>query len=65
MASITECLKGGPFKWTEEAHKSFNLIKKKTIEALILLLPDFRKSLEYDVMLQMWELELFFPKKGK
>jgi hypothetical protein len=32
------------FHWTEEAEKSFNLLKKKIIEQPILVFPDFSKT---------------------
>ena len=32
------------FHWTDEAEKSFNLLKKKIIEQPILVLPDFSKT---------------------
>jgi hypothetical protein len=32
------------FHWTEEVEKSFNLLKKRIIEQLILVLPDFSKT---------------------
>jgi hypothetical protein len=34
------------FHWTEEAKKSFNLLKKKIIEQPILVLPDFNKTFQ-------------------
>ncbi|XP_047339453.1 uncharacterized mitochondrial protein AtMg00860-like [Impatiens glandulifera] len=48
IAPITECLKGGSFKWTEESLKSFELLKKKITEAPILQLPDFGRVFEVD-----------------
>jgi hypothetical protein len=32
------------FHWTEEAEKSFNLLKQKITEQPILVLPDFQKT---------------------
>jgi hypothetical protein len=34
------------FHWTEEAEKSFNLLKKKITEQPILVLPDFSKTFQ-------------------
>jgi hypothetical protein len=34
------------FHWTEEAKKSFNLLKKKITEQPILVLPDFSKTFQ-------------------
>ena len=34
------------FHWTEEAEKSFNLLKKKITEQPILVLPDFQKTFQ-------------------
>jgi hypothetical protein len=45
-APITKCLKGGTFKWMKEALKSFELLKQKVTEVLILILPDFSKMFE-------------------
>jgi hypothetical protein len=32
--------------WTEEAEKSFNLLKRKITEQLVLVLPDFQKTFQ-------------------
>jgi hypothetical protein len=34
------------FHWTEEAEKSFNLLKRKITEQPVLVLPDFRKTFQ-------------------
>lgn len=48
IAPITECLKGSTFKWTSEAEKSFEVLKRMVTEARILSLPDFDKIFEVD-----------------
>ena len=48
VAPITECLKGGVFKWNDEAQKSFKLIKKKMTQAFLLQLPDFTAPFEVE-----------------
>ena len=34
------------FHWTEEAEKSFNLLKRKITKQLVLVLPDFQKTFQ-------------------
>ena len=48
IAPITESLKGGTFTWNDEAQRSFELIKKKMIDAPILALPYFSKVFGVD-----------------
>ncbi|XP_026383572.1 uncharacterized protein LOC113279075 [Papaver somniferum] len=45
-SGLTDCLKRDTFVWTEEADKSFNLLKKKLCSALVLVIPNFDKPFE-------------------
>ena len=46
MTLITECMKPGLFIWTKAANKTFEEIKSKMVNPLILRLPDFEKVFE-------------------
>ena len=48
VAFMTECLKGGVFKWNDKAQKSVELIKKKMTQAPLLQLLDFIALFEVD-----------------
>ncbi|GJX86993.1 putative CCCH-type zinc finger family protein [Tanacetum coccineum] len=48
VSPITECLKGGVFKWTCEAQSSFELINIKMAKAPVIALPNFKKVFELD-----------------
>ena len=48
VAPISECMKGGVFKWTKEAQESFEAIKRKMTTTLVLTLPDFSKVFKLD-----------------
>ena len=39
VAPITECLKGSLFKWKDAAQQSFELIKTKMTQAIVLVFP--------------------------
>ncbi|PKI44058.1 hypothetical protein CRG98_035545 [Punica granatum] len=46
MASLTDCMKGGKFEWTEGAETAFQKIKERLMTAPILVLPDFQQPFE-------------------
>ncbi|GJV59156.1 RNA-directed DNA polymerase [Tanacetum coccineum] len=41
IATLTECMKGGRFTWTNEAAKAFDILKAKVTGAHVLALPNF------------------------
>jgi hypothetical protein len=46
MASITECMKGGKFSWSEAVAEAFGMIKLKLTMAPLLVLLDFEVPFE-------------------
>nr|GEW70451.1 putative reverse transcriptase domain-containing protein [Tanacetum cinerariifolium] len=46
MAHLTDCMKGKPFVWTEEAELAFQVVKEKLTTTPILVLHDFSKVFE-------------------
>jgi hypothetical protein len=57
-------LKGGSFKWINEAEKSFELMKQKVTNAHIFSLLDFlKKFLNLNVICLMLEPMLFLAKR--
>jgi hypothetical protein len=46
ISPLTKCLKGCEFQWSKEAETSFQLVKQKMTEALVLALPNFEKVFE-------------------
>lgn len=48
MAHITECIKKGEFLLTQEAAKTFKLVKKRMMEASVMRLPNFSKVFEVE-----------------
>ena len=48
VVAITECLKGGDFKWTKKADESFDLVKRKITTVPVLINLDFHKVFEVD-----------------
>lgn len=48
MAPLTNCMKGTTLEWSCEVEQSFQLIKKKIIEALVLAMSDLYKIFEVE-----------------
>lgn len=65
IAPITNCLKGGVFKWTEDAQKSFETLKKKVTEASALGLPNFVVVFEVDCDASNVGISALLSQEGK
>jgi hypothetical protein len=73
FAPLIECMKKGNFKWTVATMNSFEYLKRKVTEQLVLALLDFNKvfQVDYDasglaigvVLSQEGRLIVFFCKK--
>ncbi|GKE55942.1 RNA-directed DNA polymerase [Tanacetum coccineum] len=48
IAPLTECIKGGRFKWTSEAAKAFDILKAKATEAPVFALPNFNEVFQVE-----------------
>ncbi|PKI55969.1 hypothetical protein CRG98_023645 [Punica granatum] len=63
MAPLTDCMKGGIFKWIEGAEAAFQEIKERLTIAPILVLPDFQQPFElhFDALKEVkhWRHYLF------
>ena len=65
VAYIIECMKGGVFKWTKEAHESFEAIKRKMTTTLVLTLLDFSKVFELDYDASNVGIEAVLSQEGR
>ncbi|XP_019266818.1 PREDICTED: uncharacterized protein LOC109244216 [Nicotiana attenuata] len=63
VAPIIECLKGNPFKWTDAAQKSFELIMTRMTQAPVLAFPNFDVIFESECDTSGVGIELFLVKK--
>nr|GEY56084.1 hypothetical protein [Tanacetum cinerariifolium] len=51
---LTTLLKKNAFQWSVDAQQAFETLKKVEVQALVLALPDFNKTLQWKQMLQGW-----------
>ena len=63
LHKLTEKIK--PFIWTEECSKAFETLKKKLVEAPVLIHPDFTKSFKLELMLVTTVSELCYHRMMK
>nr|GEX25368.1 hypothetical protein [Tanacetum cinerariifolium] len=48
MCEVFMCLKGSSFQWTKEVQNAFGIVKRKMVEAPVLVLPDLEKIFEVE-----------------
>ena len=65
LAPIIECLKGNRFKWTNDAHDCFKLIKSKVTEAPCLMLLYFHKVFEVERYASNSGIDVVLSQEGK